>query len=211
MNAFISYDGLPINSGGAHTISGKKHEVVFDQLSEFIFKYTTASSPVQSNLLVDQPNFAAVVKNSYLLGLPTFDFPNYLANGQRSVSWSVSSRKVRDIITLLGISDRYTFITTWKFHFKYPDSNLVLPGQNLIPTIDERLYNSQIHLRLSKNKSTVSAWFTFPFSDLTKETLEYIEGVENALPFKFSRKTWRHWSLSKNGNWTPKRIEINVS
>ncbi len=86
MNAFISYNGLPIHSGGAHTISGKKSEIVFDQLSEFILKYTNAISPVQSNALVDRPTFAEVIKNSYLLGLPTFDFSNYLANEQKTVS-----------------------------------------------------------------------------------------------------------------------------
>ncbi len=124
---------------------------------------------------------------------------------------SVSSGKVRDILNLLRISDKYTFATTWKFHFKDPDNNIVLPGQNDIPTIEDRLFNSQIHLRLSKNKSTISAWFTFPFGDLTQEMSEYIESVENALPFKFSKESWRQWSLSKNGNWTPRRIEINVS
>ena len=210
MNAFISYDGSPINSGGAHTIS-EKHEIIFDQLSEFILKYTNAGLPVQSNLLIDRAKFAEVIKNTYLLGLPTFDFSNYLANGQKQVSWSVSSGKVRDILNRLRDNDKYTFSITWKFYFKDPDSNVVLPGQNEIPTIDDRRYNSQIHLRLSKNRSTVSAWFTFPYDGLTREAREYIERIGNALPFKFSKKTWQHWTLSKNGKWTPRCLEINVS
>jgi hypothetical protein len=211
MNAFISYQGLPIKSGGAHTISGKKQEIVFDQLSAFIHKYTNASLPVHREVVIDRPTFAEVIKNAYLLGLPNFDFSNYLANGQKRVSWSVSSAKVRDILNLYRDSERHTLGVTWKFHFIDPDSKIVLPGQDEIPSIDSRLHNSHIYLRLSKNKATISAWFTFPFGNVTKETSEYIEGLERSLPFKFSDKTWRKWTLSKNGNWTPKRIEINVS
>ena len=45
MNRFISYEGLPINSGGAHSVSRKSSKVNYEQTLDFLNLFADKTQP----------------------------------------------------------------------------------------------------------------------------------------------------------------------
>ena len=123
--------------------------------------------------------------------------------------WRVKNTKIDAAFNTLQLSDALTLTFLWRFKFVHPETKLQLEGQDAIPVLDERLHNSQIYFRASR-KSTVSAWFTLPFSSF-EEAGNYFTPFRELLPFKPSAKHWRIWKYSKKGNWTPRHAERNAS
>ena len=123
--------------------------------------------------------------------------------------WTVKNKKIDAAFEALQLSDALTTMFLWKFKFVHPKTNRPLEGQDAIPVLDERVHNSQIYFRGAR-RSTVSAWFTLPFSSFA-EAVDYFRPFSELLPFKPSAKHWRIWKCSKNGNWSPRHLERNVS
>jgi hypothetical protein len=208
MNAFISYNGLPINLGGAHKISSRSPGYVYQKVLLFLNTYTTTKSPDKTYIELGKNDFSDLWKYSTLFGWPKFDIDNFIANRQKRVTWSISIQKIHKALQVISDKEDVVLCATWKFRFIDPSTKEILNGQDRIPIIDERLTNSQIYVRLSKKISTISVWFTFPFDGLNEENLRYIEGVKDLLPFRFSEEGWRIWKLSKNDHWTPRKLKV---
>jgi len=192
MDNFISYDGLPIKAGGAHSISSKDLNGIFETVLDFIKNFTNSNRPATLDLLLERPNARKTLKYSVLFGMPKLSFTS-----PKSVFWSIPLQKVNKAFELIHEDTNLLLVAKWHFKFVDLESKELLPKQNEIPTIDGRLHNSQVHLRLAKNKSTIAVWLTFPFSDFDGRNLIYINAVKNALPFKFSEKHWRIWKHSE--------------
>lgn len=212
MTTFISYEGLPIKSGGAHSISSISSIEVYNSLINFLRACTNSPSPTVE-LLFDDSEAKGSGINLWDLtkqfGLPKWNFYNFLSTKQHEWAWTVKSSKVETAFDYLQRFDTLTLTFLWKFKFINPETKKLIEGQDAIPAIDERLHNSQIYFRCSK-KNTVSAWFTFPFSSLTT-TFDYFGPFQKLLPFTLSDKHWKIWSLSQNGKWIPGKREKNVS
>ena len=206
MDTFISYDGLPIASGGAHSISSLSPIEVYGCLVKFLDACTNRPSP-QTGLLLNSSagNVKLVWQLTKTFGLPKWDIHGV----PQQWEWRVKDTKINAAFDALQLSDALTITFLWKFKFAHPDTKRPLEGQDNIPVLDERVHNSQIYFRGSR-KSTVSAWFTLPFSSFT-EAADYFEPFSELLPFKPSTKHWRIWIRSKNGNWSPRNTERNVS
>ncbi|HEY2582972.1 MAG TPA: hypothetical protein VGI43_14250 [Mucilaginibacter sp.] len=207
MKSFISYDGLPISSGGAHHIRSKHPKLIYESLINFLDIYADVLD-ADAHLELKKFKWSNIIKYSLKFGIPEFDWNNFLANGQKSVRWRVYQKGVDFLIENSSSHQDLRLCILWKFQFVNTITREVLPNQTKIPVIDFRQHNSQLYLRLSQDSSTVSAWFTLPFEDLTTENLNYIDGIRNILPFKLSNKSWRFWTLSKNHHWIPKKISI---
>lgn len=211
MNSFISYEGLPINSGGAHSISSNQLLIIYEQVLLFLNTYTNCDSPDSTYLISNNFQINKVMRYSYSFsGIPKFNINNYIGSRQKIVSWNISRSQINKAIQFINETDELTLAVTWKFRFVDLATRQILSGQNEIPVIDERFHNSQIHLRLAKTKSTISIWFTFPFEKLEGLNSMYIEGMKEKLPFKFSNKNWRLWTLSKNGKWISKTLDMDL-
>ncbi|MEO5681253.1 MAG: hypothetical protein ABIQ88_01365 [Chitinophagaceae bacterium] len=221
MKAFITYEGLPLNSGGAHSLGTKSPEKVYSDATKFIETFTTAKRPAslkvifyasQSGAYKSLPILWELIKK---MGLPSFGSWNLKQNKQRFFTF-----KLRGIKTGLSILEKYSGLPNneygpivisvlWHFKFIDPRSRETLPGQHEIPSLDERIYNSEIYLRLSR-KSTISVWLAFPFSSLDEYALKYISDATDCLPFKPSDKHWKIWKQSAKGNWTSKTLTLNA-
>ena len=222
MDRFISYEGLPISSGGAHKLVTKDHREILHSVNSFLNKFSNTTQPDSLTLTFynsrhkEYSSFKNIFFIVRQLGLGftlrSWDLKDYV---QKFWTWKINNSQldkglkiIHDLIDLpdndygpvdLGI--------VWKFKFVDLTSRQILPDQDKIPEIDSRLHNSHIYLRISK-KSTISVWFTLPFDNFESHK-DYIGKMENELPFKFSDKQWHQWTLSKNGNWIKRKINAS--
>lgn len=217
MKKFLSYEGLPIKSGGAHTLKNKNGEENYDQILDFLNRYASRINEKQIELTlykskerkysITQIMFKIILK----FGIPKFRNDGYL----KSWSWYLTNRQIKKGFEILKLNKQLpenplgpiSLNFKWNFYFKDPKTKLELSNQKLIPEIDFRMKNSQIYLRISE-KSTISVWFAFPFEEINKYEKEYIENLKTNLPFKMSDKHWRIWKYSQNGNWIARKIEL---
>tara|TARA_B100001059_G_C17816651_1_gene575693 strand:+ start:1918 stop:2583 length:666 start_codon:yes stop_codon:yes gene_type:complete len=221
MNQFISYEGLPINSGGAHSVSRKSQKVTYEQTLDFLNFFADKTLPKSIDLTLyesEKKEYSALKllpKLTLKFGIPKTRNDGWL----RTWTWSLTEKDIENGFETLELNNELpknpagpiSLNFNWNFHFKDPKTNQILPNQELIPELDFRIKNSRIYLMLSK-KSTISVWFALPFEKMEKYELEFIKELKSNLPFKTSDKHWRTWKKSEKGNWTPRKIEIkNVS
>lgn len=221
MDKFISYEGLPINSGGAHSLNRKPIEVNYEKTLNFLNLYADKTKPESIELTLyqsEKKGYSALnlaLKLSLKFGIPKMKNDGWL----KTWNWSLSQNNLKKGFEILKLNNELpknilgpiSLNINWNFHFKNPETNKVLPNQKLIPLLEFRNKNSKIYLRLSK-KTTISVWFAFPFEKVGKYEFEFIEKLNSKLPFKPSEKHWRIWKKSEKGNWKPSKLEIkNVS
>ena len=217
MNQFISYEGLPINSGGAHSVNRKSERMTYELTLNFLNLFADKTQPKSIDLTLfesEKKEYSALKllpKLTLKFGIPKTRNDGWL----RTWTWKLCEKDIDNGFEKLELNNELpnnpagplslNFI--WNFHLKDPNTNQILPNQELIPELDFRINNSQIYLKLSK-KSTISVWFAFPFDKIGKYEMEYIKQLKSKLPFQTSDKHWRIWKKSENGNWTPRKIEI---
>lgn len=217
MNRFISYEGLPISSGGAHSIGRKAPKVNYNKTLEFLNLFADKSQPKSIKLTLfesEKKEYSALklLPNLTLkFGIPETRNDGWL----RTWTWNLTEKDIEKGFEALELNNELptnpagplSLDFYWNFHFKDPKTSKVLPNQELIPELDFRIKNSRIYLRLSK-QSSVSVWFALPFEKMDKYELEFIKDLKSNLPFKTSDKHWRIWKKTEKGNWTQKKIEI---
>lgn len=209
---FISYDGLPLKSGGSHRLNNIPGTLAYHQLTEFARTFTDKPLPfctIQLNAS-DKSNGpkASVWFMIKTFGLPVWSLNYYLATREFTLKFRVGKNKIERAVNLRDEFVNVTFSATWLFKFIDPETGQVLPGQDNIPVVDIRLHNSQVYMRLGKG-ATVSLWFTLPFSGLTDDAVRYIKLLKNNLPVKLSYNHWRVWKLS-NGRLIPRKLDISA-
>lgn len=201
MNGFITYDGLPLKSGGAHHLGSKPTKLIYAGIDSFLNKYTNSKKPHYLIVELSTLKLSRIIKYSLKFGMPYF--------GQGRVYWHASIIDIDLLIEKIAQTDELLLSILWRFRFIDLISGQVLPGQSEMPVLDERIHNSQLYLRLSTKKSTLSTWFALPFNTLSDSSLKYIKGMQMDLPFKFSEQSWRLWKQSKDNHWIPKKLKIN--
>ncbi len=224
MDAFITYEGLPINHGGAHSLGNKPIQNIYSQIKKILQNFSNSNQATEIDLIFYSsqdgtyktlPILWALAKE---FGIPSYKKWDMVSYNQHLFNWRLSQK---DIEKGLMIVDKFshlpknkfgpiTLSLKWHFHFISQESKLELKGQNQLPIIDSRNHNSQLYVRFGQ-KSTISAWFAFPFETLDKNAYDYISRIVQDLPFKPSEKHWRIWQKSSKGNWTPKVVNIEFT
>ena len=108
----------------------------------------------------------------------TWDFPG---NKQRLWTWKLENNQIEEGLETLGEYKNLpeheygplTLNILWHFRLTEPNTKNILPNQDLIPILDERLHNSRALLTL-REKSKLSVWFVFPFDKDEQVFKEYI-------------------------------------
>lgn len=219
MNRFISYDGLPISSGGAHSVSKKSPLENYNKTVEFLEEFGDKTTPksIELSLFQSDKNEYSTLKLIPKLSLK-FGFPKMRNDGLlKSWNWSLTKKDIQNGFDALELNKELPTISMgpvtlsflWNFKFKDPVTNQILLNQEKIPELDIRVQNSRIYLRTS-NRSTISVWFALPFEQMDKYESKYLDNLKASLPFKASNKHWRLWKKAKNGNWAPRKLEIKM-
>jgi hypothetical protein len=135
--------------------------------------------------------------------------PNYRAH-----QWILSAKQFQESFSLLTAvhrdiplsRERAHLQASWSFKFVEPVSGALLPDQEAMPVIDVRLGSgSSLNLTTGK-KTSVNAWFLFPFESPSRDFEDYVARFQKELIFTFSPKHWRLWKSYPVKGLCPRRF-----
>jgi hypothetical protein len=75
-----------------------------------------------------------------------------------------------------------------------------------VPEIDVRLGPGSSLSFTTGTKTSIYAWFLFPFESASPEFEQYVCRFQKELIFKFSPKHWRFWNQYPKRGWWPKKF-----
>jgi hypothetical protein len=107
------------------------------------------------------------------------------------------------------VAERLSLKCIWRFQFRDPDTGDLLPGQDLLPRLDDfpggRANSSSLILNLGR-RSAASLWCMFPFDVSDERFLHFVRRLSEGLPFRLRDSGWRSWRLSSKGAWRASRV-----
>jgi len=144
MDAFISYDGLPIESGGAHSLGRKRWDKVYAECVHFLETYTNNDGRDYATLTFfssehrTYKTMPSLWKLTKRYGIPRIRRWLYEKGGRRSYAWNLRSVKdVEDALKLLDAFERFppnlhgplmvTFM--WRFILSIPKQGKFYRGR----------------------------------------------------------------------------------
>lgn len=217
--SIITYDGLPLSSGGGHALRTRNPLAALDQVRNFIASCTDSLQPQNAAIEVitggsvpAEFSFPLIEKLAAELGSPARR-ASYGA-GAIAHSWPIAAAQIDGFVARIAQASplpvlRYrlqpvTVRSVYKFHLLDPRSRAVLPCQdaafygNFSGAPGQLLGESQLYARISE-RSTVSLFLSFPFEEVSEDLLKTAGFVRAHLPFPMSPKHWKRWRLVKNG------------
>jgi hypothetical protein len=218
--SIITYDGLPLSSGGAHTLRTRSPLAALAQVRHFISSCTDCVQPQKASVdVVTGANVPAEFSDPLMERLTAElrapDNRRSYGPGNTAHFWPVAATQIDALVTLIEqVSplpvmpyrlQPITVAAVFKFHLLDAHSRAVLPWQggafygNFSALPGQLLGESQLYARFS-GRSTVSLFLSFPFEDLSEDLLKTAAFVQDHLPFALSPNHWKLWRLTKNGN-----------
>ncbi len=211
----ITYDGLPISSGGAHTIRTRGVTDGVAAVRGFLSACTTNPDPEFLHVEVSQGG-----------SLPP-SLSKSLRKEFRHLGWwpiksrigSTVTRKWRlplaEFEAACAVLERHrplpqskdgwpaAFVgASWRFAFIDAETGQVLPHQGPDAYVEERpssmrrIGESTLYARFSE-KTTVSVFLALPFEDAGEDARRFVGTLQDHFPTRFSSKHWRLWRLNK--------------
>lgn len=227
----ISYDGLPVTSGGGHGLGRLRAQQAWDATREFLTRCTTATHPRRLTLAINsvedaEPGLADRLRESAVAELGLHPSPHercgYGAVKARTLSWQLSPELTaaavgwRDSIGSLPpnwLGGPALIQMDFEFRLRTADGEAELPFQGAAHYLEQPydgygalLGESGCRLSLG-SRSTLSVLFFLPFEAVGPDLWAYVAVLQSRLPFRFSAKHWKEWRLTKKGtSYTSRRI-----
>lgn len=205
----ITYDGLPLGSGGAHSVRMRSAVKLASELRAFARTCGGTTAPAWLRADVDGHGSHAALIDEFTgrFGHPTVG--RGAGDVQRTwllddVAWD-SALEILDRHRLVPESDFQPLARVmFRFELRFldPSTSNVLAGQSSTEyggfEVDpSRLLGaSWIDARLG-NSGTVNAWFSLPFEGPSIQLNDYASWLQSKLPFRLSRSAWRVWRLNR--------------
>jgi hypothetical protein len=219
----VSYDGLPVASGGGHGLGRLTPQHAWDATRSFLGGCTTAALPSKLTLAINsvedaEPGLSDRLRESAVATLGLHPSPHdrrgYGAVTGSTLLWRLSPEQIVAAVAWresLGplradwLGGPALLSMDFAFRFRTATGDGELPFQGA-PFYREQPYDgygvllgeSGCRLNLGA-RSTLSVLFFLPFEDVGSELWEYVAFLEAKLPFKISPKHWKHWRLTKKG------------
>lgn len=207
--AAVTYTGLPISSGGAHSLGRMSRRDAYERTIAFLDTCTQPVGSIEHKFTVHNvPELAPVLGLERELRRRFGDYSN------------IAAERVADALAFLdGIDPQPTnkwgmaplwFSAGCRFRVIDPSTAGPLPGQNLerfngleyewgVP-----LGTSSLHLSLH-NRASFGIDLCIPDAD--DEVLRrVVPWLQDYLPFKFSPKHWRVWTPTKTGSFKARKM-----
>jgi hypothetical protein len=131
--------------------------VLYNYLKTFIDTLTDAKRYESAHLLLPSHGNLKSLSLIKTFGVPKIDLYNSVGIDMSKMYYSVQFYNIDKALELLYDEPQAILSILWKFKFIDPVSRQVIPSQEMIPILDERVVNSQIYTRLSGAKSTISS------------------------------------------------------
>jgi hypothetical protein len=230
-SSVITYDGLPISSGGAHGLRTRSPKVALEQVRDFLRMCTDNSSP--SDVFVEvivsrsfQKEFAVPLAERLTAHLGT---PIRRHAGAEDIAhrWTLTAHQIDEHVELIAQAcplPRHPFkiqpfvvAALFKFRLVSQETNVALPCQdvayygNFSPRPGQLMGESQLYARISE-RSTVSLFLNFPFQERSESFLAAAAYVQANLPFLLSPNQWKQWRSTKRGSkYLGRRIRVQIA
>jgi hypothetical protein len=228
--SIITYDGLPVSSGGAHRLHPRNSLAALQQLRHFLVTCTDTPIPamafvevVRGASFVDDFSVPLIERLTAKLGVPT---RRHAGSNNIAHRWNLKADQIDAYVAMIEHArplpvDPYglqPFVVAAHLSFRLlkPNTDTVLPAQDsdlygcFLPSPGQLLGTSQLFARIS-GRSTISLFLNFPFEEQTDEFLDTAAHVQAGLPFPLSQKHWKHWRLTKKGTgYLGRRINVQV-
>ncbi len=207
----ITYDGLPVSSGGAHKLKMRgpraawsatetflKNCAAWSATETFLKNCTDYNSP--SSLFVElleekkiSDSFSKSFKRRFS---KQFGTPRTRKLGHATgLQWDVSKEMLTNLVDLLETSQPFpeyplcplTINLSADFRLVDPKTRSVLAHQDRAEYLN---FEAGYHLFLGL--STL-------YEDVTKELRGFVQFLQEHLPFRFSAKHWKIWKVNQAG------------
>jgi hypothetical protein len=216
--SIITYDGLPLASGGAHTLRTRSPLAALAEVRNFLSSCTDCVQPhktwIEAVTGASVPvEFSAPLVATLRTELRAPGNRKSYGAGNTANIWPVAPPQVDAFVELIEqagplpvMPNRLQPVTVaaiFKFHLLHPQSRAVLPWQsaafygNFWAMPGRLLGESQLYARIS-GRSTVSLFLSFPFEDVSEDLLATARFVRAHLTFPLSPNHWKRWRLTKN-------------
>ncbi len=217
----ISYDGLPVGSGGGHGLGRLAARDAWSATQAFLRACTTAGTPTQLTLTLnsvedDAPAVVDRCRTSAVAALDLHPSPHesrdYGGKGTGLI-WKLAVDQADAAIAwreALGplpsnwLGGPAVLAIDFQLRFRAATGEQELPYQEPACYLGQpydgygtRLGESRCRLTVS-SRSSLSVIFFLPFEAPGPELWSYVAFLQSRLPFKFSSRHWRHWRLTKN-------------
>jgi len=218
VKAVVTYDGLPVSSGGGHTLRSRCARDTFGQIAHFLDSCTAPTQPVGFSIELITGNG---IPERYSAPLLTDLTKRYGPAHPRSLGsngghvWSIQER---DVVSILALIDglRPLPVHPYKlqpislnvlsfFQLTNPANGAPYPYQdpesclNFQPSFGQQLGVSQAYARISE-RSTLSLFLNFPLLGEGPELAHAVQSMQACLPFQLSKSHWKRWNLTKRGD-----------
>lgn len=216
--AIVTYDGLPLASGGAHSLRTRSPLAALAQVRSFLSSCTDSLQPQKAWIeVVSGANvpveFSAPLVAKLRAELRAPGNRRAYGAGNTANVWPIAAAQMDAFVELVEQScplpampnrlQPVTVAANFKFQLLHPQSRAVLPWQgaafygNFSAAPGQLLGESQLYARIS-GRSTVSLFLSFPFEDVSQDLLAATGFVRAHLPFPLSPNHWKRWRLTKN-------------
>lgn len=222
MAVVITYDGLPVSSGGAHKIRGNDILTSWEGARQFISKFARiSSSAYKLELYTDCKEITRYMPNlRWQFGI----FPQKIRQSSRHTfyRWNIGEAKAQKAAKLISeISPlpehtlgpiRLDFDA--QFYLINSDTKEILPNQRTDLDFDDGYghMTSLSNFRLSlKGNVTLSLWLVLPYQEPGPEFENYIRRIAEEAPFPLSEHHWKQWFISKSGKLYARKLEVRLT
>lgn len=209
----VTYNGLPVSSGGAHSLGRMSRRAAYERTIGFLDQCTVP----------DGPRAYRISFPAYRVSPRVTPSPGLREQVERRFgrSGDIPETRIGDALDFMDEiapqpTDRYGMASVWltlqcRFRLLDPASGTPLPGQ------DPRRFGGAEYvwsvplgtsgLLLSlHNQAALAVDLCIP--DTTDELLRrLIPWLATSLPFKFSPKHWRAWTPTKAGSFRGRKLE----
>jgi hypothetical protein len=228
-SGLISYDGLPIKSGGAHGLGRLRPAAAWKAFRRFLSNCTTATQPTRVSITInDEPGVdPATIKSlrdSAKTMLRISSRPNQRRDfGEKgtSCSWDIPAGLADAAVDWLAgagplapnwLGGPAKVAVDYEFRVKSPGGE-ELPFQRSEDYLGQNydgygvlLGESGCRLTL-ESKCALSLVLFLPFEEPDADLWKYARFFQKNMLMSFSKSHWKHWKLSKKGNvYTSHRI-----
>jgi len=212
----ITYDGLPISSGGAHSLRQKGFVAAYAALQAFVDSISLEREPTSVSVELFDSGVGGFM---HFLALRWEFSKRFRGKQGRAVGehfghqWEVQPSElgllIHDLerlrpIPLVGYAGRSLVVHVyWKLILS-DRTGEQLPFQTRDSYMDFeagfQLYlgESVMYARISEN-STASLFLSLPFENVQPECIELADRINEAFPARLSTKHWKRWTLTKKG------------
>jgi hypothetical protein len=214
--AAITYDGLPISSGGAHTLRTRGLAAGFDALQSFADAVSLDSTP--TNLVVEVMKGKGVPERFTSLLGSDFD-DRLLQRAARRVGdctshqWTVAPSSLPWVMSTLEqfrpipktkcVRPAALVHATWNLVL-FDASRRPLPYQGREHYLDfdcdsqRFLGQSFVYGRISE-RTTANLFLSLPYDDVNGDVQRVAGQIQAHFPARLSFSHWKMWRLAKNG------------